>query len=1789
MSWRALLFGAAATALALVGCGGQEDEQLAKESGAAVDGSCKESDLSSGDRCDGAWEFEFYVTPCSVDSVQDSRCPIDTSCKDNVDCVQGYPKKPVNVYRTCRDPSFGMEVAASGLRAMAEESTQYNGTITNWHDFDSASNVTIIDSLDQSWGEGYVTLSSANGYDICSRFSNINKQGASSGRVDGTCSLLMNGLIDQTYLSVGANAYRDTQGTLFLDSTPVSPGHQLRDAYHAVAGLITNASCSYCLYPKGCTMMGGYGIPGHSASFGESTASWSGWSARYNACLWNVQRWKAKAQLPCPVLRTDYLPDTSKSPLYQKCVLQNLDLNPGRCGTQGGKQYSDPGLTRSGLFQYPHAAAGDAVCLTADNLSSPTLKYERLIKTLNALDAGTYGSASRYPLSRDQQESLRKKVLAKLRLLLELHGAELSDQQRSVILHYAQMRPDVLPACGTKPTQPATSGGYTRVIDFEDAKVLPADPETTAGSKISISTTAHGGSKSLKLGEASSAATSTAVLDFGVPTSGGRLSFYVQSACSSSNGNGATAWIKDFTTSTRTTILSATCTGAGIWKSVGYDLAPYAGHNVTLYLSNMSAVGASYALFDDISFPSTATVAYGVLAECQRLLDPGLTPANSALLRWQCIDAAGLATSPKFEGWEEYADRYKSVVNSYLQKVQEIPLTSGTEGKPNPELQERLALVDRWYRNAVSLYASDQKELLWNQVSQVVGSTWKGVHASAISSFESSTQCDGEAFTCAPNSTFLQSYANASLARDRELLTSMFSDWSGSGEPPLTSPPALLFLADGIRALTERLDGVASYHDLACRFMRCADRGVRTEVSSLYRLLGAVADQNLLSSEMTSGNIDARAWAKYYTPSWKLYWSTLDLIQKRHADVIQRAVKEAVEVTGTYDAKTMVLNADDSSSSPVVGFAAAVISAAKRGDDYRNTGLILSRSAKSLPTGLLAAKIWKIDTNVSDSLDKVDSSLKEYRDAQARYVNGLIGESDGSVAANDVNTRKKALVTRAYNLATDDAGMKISATTDQVRYMRLAQSLRDMPDSTGKSYVTPIGDPVTYTFNGADGRYPGAIVSDVTLLAKKTPAGMYRVLTGQPGQMLTIRAEGVYEPTCALVMTQGKFYGINLSDGNGGLAAAAAGAGGFRLQYASEEFQTNAITNTTSDTWTRSIEACGGLDLSKALGGDLLGLSASVKACLRYAHEESWSSSDSRGAKASSSAAFSLGLRLSNTPFPNYPAGAVLAVLLKPGSVALSDILDVQVVGQPQAVITFGQEADLYFVVNDLSCVAMGMSPTTNNTLELEWQLLAPQAVEMEMVAQAMGEIEPYVQRQADAIIGQGRLLSGDTVRIKNNAWQELRVACEQCNLDTMSSVVRSYFEGWIDYRIAQIERAIETISIVREMDAVLLETGAIERDVELFATKGRYASLLPLLSLRNLEYANENLSAAATEVTRVVTEELYPMVYLRYPEVFQKVSVSALEPLLAIDWVSAQMGGTSTSGSIAGLVATAVNEVKNALDNAVLLSVDPSIGDVSTALVAVRFPNPWNPPPPAQGEVQPPGRAVVDGRSLALWKSLLEGVALDTESDSECCRAGGNPSCCHTLPKLSWEIRPTDLYDPYGPRAGMLSCYMVAPAIRSMQAYLVTTASGVDVMNGQLIAKVTGTGRLMTFMGSTGLERFSLDNEDFLQTGQTKLIFGKESAWADTYHRYPPDRKSVTGVSPVGKFSMNSPGYAGDRWWDSAVDVSPFVYSRDGQGALVNPDRTMDFVVIMEIEARRATTAVGGVPGVPGCDSSLH
>jgi hypothetical protein len=1110
---------------------------------------------------------------------------------------------------------------------------------------------------------------------------------------------------------------------------------------------------------------------------------------------------------------------------------------------------------------------------------------------------------------------------------------------------------------------------------------------------------------------------------------------------------------------------------------------------------------------------------------CDRLLQPHA--ASQSTTKAGPVTRLDWLMTPKCTGTiaqAKSAAAGNANLQTYLDKALELSVGVGRTGfrymgdaafETRPvALATNLQQLGTWYASAkTGAYAgSDAASKLALDTSALSGGIWDGLYTADLAALR------GRASDGSLQDYELTDHLNLELRKDIELLGALFPPTGQT--PPLTGAPALYLVSDGLQMLSERLGDYAPYHDLGCKFLGCRTRP--TEVSALNALLASLADRTALDAAVTAaGSVPGRAstWSEWRTTFARIADPTL------HPAVFQQAVLDALP-PGYFGSNPpqytndLVLAPPEGSAQSLQTISAFVTAAAGRTTNYGQTGLFLDGSDDALSYPLRFEDWPGVKNRVSEALSLLDTAIAQYDGARASLALDLMNEIDLQQTHASIDLRKENLADEIERLGTTMAQLRLGGSIDASLFAREAQkfeqNMRALQDAGTPLF--PVNDSWLAPISGR-GRYSGsgtfADVSEVAVLE----AGVPVKLTGGKGDVINLSVSGQYSPTCSMRTLGGKYAGIDLT----GVEGALTGPEGFEFVYSNGSFQTHSFTEATQHSWSASVSACAGFGISFV----------SAQACVGYQYSDSRSTQDGNGWESRSSAGFSKGLRLPNTPFPNYPVGALLAVQVPANQTPLrSTIRSVQVV-QPQGSIVLTGDVDVYLVVNDRDCAeASGALNVRATTLS---RPLAGSAARN--LRDAMGAVVLDLETQWTSIISAGRILPDQMSGIRARAWQSLRSSVEQGwqFSSYYPEIVTGFFDAWLSYEIVKAERAVDLVGLNEDYRSKLMDVRVLAAEADAVDRKQRLQRLVPTWTLANLDVSH--LSAQTDYVALVANQQLYPFVSLRYPEVLAAMPTASL---VALADGTASNNWSSPIDDLGTLVRNAVADVMNYTDSA-----DGQANKTLTHVV-VRFrdPNDVRMFGPTDGHTADPVRAA------AVWSAIRGGRAVQVE------------------------IRPEDVY-AQGNGEGSLSCWASAPVVSAMALYFESAGcstpgdqSGCTDGNWNTLDKRSETfvASPMEFTTPSGVDSRVFVDRSWLNSQKNKVLWGPEgyavsyflSARASNPAVYA---QGVRGVSPFTTYDISPM----EGLYPPASGIDPYA-----------------LVLVLELESVQKANPMPGVDSCP-------
>jgi hypothetical protein len=1083
---------------------------------------------------------------------------------------------------------------------------------------------------------------------------------------------------------------------------------------------------------------------------------------------------------------------------------------------------------------------------------------------------------------------------------------------------------------------------------------------------------------------------------------------------------------------------------------------------------------------------------------CMRLTAPHVPAAAAYTGINTCIDLAddvAALSEPLCHG-EAYREAWRGAWQGVLERSVSSLSRDANFRPDHAELQAKLGTLNRWYAAARQhLYPTPAGDAqLWKDMSKAFSIFWKGLYQGGL--------LDGSSAQL--NAGVVDPF-NTGLQTDAAVLSAALQLPAGSAQLPLRGPPLLVLLGDGMHGLHDRIEDFSRLHDLGCRFKGCAAGAVKTEVSELWNLFGAMGDAAALQTAVNNASLLAAA------PSARRQeWRTLfGLLQQRHAD-FQNAVTATLGV-GSYTPD--LLTQSTSLPEPAVAIARLLQDGKARTQSYNASGIFLSTAHGSLRMGIQERKQQQLDLQINTRKLDLQNAISDYQSNRNAYINARVSEMSNLQSQQTLASSIEQKAAQFSQLAEDLVGLRVNASIEEAAFSNFASSFNTLLEAEGADLAQLAlqrGPPHVFSLSAGSARFiPSNSVDDITTFAVQGGTGVWK-LQASAGDMVNVGVMGQWSPSCALRNASFLSPSTGVYAGIG--SAPVTGPEGYLVSHQNGVFSAQSNSSSAYESASFADKACAGVKAEVTIGGafaEAFGVSmsayATAESCMNSESVKRQASEESAGSESRTSAAYTTGIRVDGTPFPRLPAGSLLLVEVERGSTARGAIRDIHVLQAPASTLIIGSApglpqgipdpgVDVYLVVNDSATCA----PDTSHALSVSVQQLVPAGTAAIAVGQAMGKTLTNLRQSTEQFVAQGRVLPQDLNARRDAALAQLHVACAQCDLEQFPPSLMSLYNAFLSKELARMERKVEIRSVERGMQLLLLELENMANDLESSAAVGRMLRLVPAWSLRNLD--GERLRDAANGLSLLVTDYLYPVLDLRYPNMLPTLKTEPkLTQLVTADW-------TDSYVNLSNKALDAVNSIQNGLANARIATQTPSL-----TKVALSFPR------PGKNVAQSPWRKASAERATALWESLM-------------------PQDATQPMKFSIQLTPEDLYTAIGASAGLLQCTESTPVLHRMALYFVrggAAASGNANLNSQFLRSKTRYGSSLTFPSEMGLKTYNMENPQWL-VGQSRLLFGLTnealSAFQSQELGLPEQEQTATGegLSPFTTVTFDVTGLRG-------------------------------------------------------------
>jgi len=545
------------------------------------------------------------------------------------------------------------------------------------------------------------------------------------------------------------------------------------------------------------------------------------------------------------------------------------------------------------------------------------------------------------------------------------------------------------------------------------------------------------------------------------------------------------------------------------------------------------------------------------LLRCQRLLENrSVTAANASLEIYNCTNVLkgfgdlGLTSQEQVCDGETNRIVARDTMIGLLQKnfdmIETGEIDLGLATRPNlGEMLRQLYLIDAWYeQDERNEYIHGDGVVLEQHLSYVMGRFWKAATVSA--------RFAGTLKTCGTPATSECLAANAvgqavedavkiASARARTLGQSLISVMFTTPTAPIVIEPAgdnlpaitvsidrpplrglgmLMLLGDVLTPLTQDLNGLIPYHDMACLFRDCRNGNVDTPSSRLWNILAHLENPTALATAVTTGRP---------LSGWQATFKTVS----DHQSVLATAIAAAVPNGTLGNAKV------DDVPVPARGLWRIITQAAATDGRFRATGLFKASADDVMYTSLLEQERSQVVSAINTKLNKLTSTVTTYKSDLRSLVSQQLGAMENGTTTARLETQWKNLSRGLDERQLAINTLQLSRQAEDEAESSMLSKVGDLKDQFDHNTFLPEGNSSTFPASGQLAKF----VSD-----RDPGAVAFRKLSDVPaGRMLQVSASGQWMPTCSLLAKKlSNPNGVSLADVD--LSDATIGPEGYSLR-----------------------------------------------------------------------------------------------------------------------------------------------------------------------------------------------------------------------------------------------------------------------------------------------------------------------------------------------------------------------------------------------------------------------------------------------------------------------------------------------------------------------------------------------------------------------------------------------------------------------------------------------------------------
>lgn len=1028
-------------------------------------------------------------------------------------------------------------------------------------------------------------------------------------------------------------------------------------------------------------------------------------------------------------------------------------------------------------------------------------------------------------------------------------------------------------------------------------------------------------------------------------------------------------------------------------------------------------------------------------------------------------------------------------------------LAQGVLRKAQPSFTGELAValgvarerLDAWWQ-AAALLAGGEPAWLYERSSEHLRWLWARIEAERMPLPSRGPNSNAEA------ATLLADLENTRLTSDAEVLSALFAPGQ------LATPPLLSLGSDALQALSDRLRRLMPLHDVGCRISGCKLPALRVSATSeLVRILASLPDQAAFTAALAaSPRLQAELPAVYAA-----------LLRVRDQHGYLSTAWAALGHPQPFSELLQVGNPPPEAAA----LAAIVREASSAWQSYQASG---SFSPWRLP------RVTTSTLRKGELLSFLDAQIAAVTFDRTAYLGARKDTLDDVLV--QISQGNALQLTNARWVEASERMIELGERIDAISQREAQETVARADFQRGFEQLMASGAVDAASAYQVQTVHPGltARASDAHYLVN-TPTELARdrfaMASLRAGETLRARISGNWGPDCALraarMIGPREHVARPIT-----VDSAVTGPEGYWTTWQQGEYRSHstAATNGRNHQISLTMQSCaGGMS---AGNGSTICVEASLSRYWNY------SSTSGSGGEERRGSTFNSGLRLPGTPFPDAPAGALLAVITRKDEVY--EYVDVQVLSR-DALITAPAGAapdavyDVHLVVNDAAAPAEAPAcHADSSALSIELVRAAPLGNVAQALGQAMAQTLVAFDSRAATFLRQGELTAAEANALRSEAWVRLREQLpEGVGLANLPAELRQYFEAGLERELASLARRAERRSLERAAMRLAMELDSIGREQGNLEEQSRLRHLIPRWRLRDL--AGGELADTVERLADAIIAHVAPAFELHDPATLQTLRLQQGELIEGLIEASV---AEPLEDVVAGYLQLA-SATRAALAGA---SLEPPATQRRTIIVAIPRPltagqTPWT------SEY----RSVSPATAEAFWQSAFE-----------------TPASLSARAQLT--LSPRDLYT--GPGGfSHLSCQDQAPVVRHLGLYLATDG-WLERLVDMEVAGIAGAASSVTFPVPGKMYTFGAGDPAGLPIAPR--VFNGDTAEvlsAANFGSWPVELDAGAGISPFTSFQLNLQGF------QAGVPRTVFDHSRA-------------LLLVFEVE-RKVSVSPAFVPGV--------